>query len=401
MKTNILIAIHYLEIGGAESALIGLLSNLDYSRVNVDLFVYDHRGEMKKYIPDEVNLLPQIGEYSMIERPISELIRKGYWKIAIARLRAKLRHRRAIQRISEREKKMSDGSIYYFVADCVLPYLPKINNSKVYYTAISFLTPHAIVRKKVKANKYVAWIHTDYSKVYINSKLEESVWNSYDNIVSISKGTTESFLSVFPSLRTKIVEIPNLLPTELILKKASERVPHEMDFDGIKILSIGRFCEAKNYDNLPYMAKILKEKGLRFRWFIIGYGDKTPIDNAIEETKTSDCVIIIGKKENPYPYIKNCDIYCQPSRYEGRSVTVEEAKFLCKPVLLTNYPTAKHQIEDGETGIICEMNNQAVADALYNMATTPHLLAKLSENLARIGRNNSSELERFYELVES
>ena len=401
MKTNILIAIHYLEIGGAESALIGLLSNLDYSRVNVDLFVYDHRGEMMKYIPDEVNLLPQIGEYSMIERPIAELIRKGYWKIAIARLRAKLQHRRAIKRMSDQEKRMSDGSIFYYVANCVLPYLPFINNGKVYDVAISFLTPHAIVREKVRANKYVAWIHTDYSKVFINSKLEESVWNSYDNIVSISKGTTDSFLSVFPSLRTKIVEIPNLLPAELIYQRASECIPTEMDFDGIKILSIGRFCEAKNYDNLPHMAKILKEKGLRFRWFIIGYGDHSPIDNAIEETKTSDCVIILGKKENPYPYIKKCDIYCQPSRYEGRSVTVEEAKLLCKPVLLTNYPTARHQIEDGETGIICEMDNQAVADALYNIANSPILLAKLSENLARIGCDSSGELERFYELVES
>ena len=86
MKPRILINIHYLELGGAESACIGLLQALDCRKVDVDLFINDPRGELMNSIPPYVTVLPSIGAYTMLERPIKELIKKGYWHIAIARL---------------------------------------------------------------------------------------------------------------------------------------------------------------------------------------------------------------------------------------------------------------------------------------------------------------------------
>lgn len=395
MKKRILIAIHYLEIGGAESALIGLLSNIDYERVDVDLFIYDHRGEMMKYIPTQVNILPQITEYSMLERPIAELLRRGYFKLAFARLNAKRVHRNNLKNV----KTNSDGSVFYYISESTLPYLPKINPNVKYDVAISFLTPHQFVREKVQADKYIAWIHTDYSKVYVNADKEESVWASYDNIVSISDGVTDAFLSVFPSLSEKIIVLPNLLPSSLIQEKANEFIPDDMVGDGIKILSIGRFCEAKNYDNVPHVAKILKEKGLRFRWYLIGYGDSSAIENAISETNMSEYVVILGKRDNPYPYLKHCDIYAQPSRYEGRSVTVEEAKLLCKPILLTNYPTAKWQINNGIDGVISEMDNESIASALFMMSNDGALRLSLSEYLQKNRLNQFDIINKFYSLI--
>lgn len=397
MKKRILIAIHYLEIGGAESALIGLLSNLDYSRLDVDLFLYDHRGEMMQYIQKEVNVLPSINEYSMLERPISELILKGFYRLAFARLKAKLRHKREKHSFG----KGSDSSIFYYVAEATLKCLPDINPSVCYDAAISFLTPHQYVRNKVNATKYLAWIHTDYSKVFVNADLEMPVWDSYDRIVSISDGVTNAFLQVFPTLQDKIIEIPNVLPKSLIFKKSNDFVPKEMDFDGIKILSIGRFCEAKNYDNVPKIARLLVDKGLRFRWYIIGYGDRSEIERAIIDSNVSEYVIILGKRDNPYPYIKACDIYAQPSRYEGRSVTVEEAKLLCRPILLTNYFTAKYQIEDGKTGIITETDNQSIADGLYRLASDESLRHKLCDNLSHCVNDDDKIIDKLYQLIES
>lgn len=397
MKKRILIAIHYLEIGGAESALIGLLSNLDYSRLDIDLFLYDHRGEMMQYIPKEVNLLSPIKEYSMLERPITELLRKGYYGIAFARLKAKWRHKRH----EHNKGKGSDSSIFHYVAETTLRLLPKINPAVCYDAAISFLIPHQFVRNKVNAAKYIAWIHTDYSKVYVNSALESPVWSSYDKIVSISEGVTTAFVKVFPSVKDKIIEIPNILPKSLITAKSSEFQPEEMVFDGIKILSIGRFCEAKNYDNVPKIARLLADKGLKFRWYIIGYGDRSEIDKAIEESNVSEYVLILGKRDNPYPYIKACDIYAQPSRYEGRSVTVEEAKLLCRPILLTNYFTAQYQIANGQTGMITAMDNESISDGLYHLATDESLRKKFGENLSKCADEDNAIMRDFYQLIES
>lgn len=399
MMREVLIAIHYLEIGGAESALIGLLNALDYERVNVDLFIYDHHGEMMSFIPEKVNILPQVNEYSMIERPISETIRRGFWRIAYGRLAAKIQHKFSKNKLKPQEKAKSDASIFHLVAKNVTPYLPTINPGKKYDVAISFLTPHNIVKAKVTAKKYIAWIHTDYSKVYINAKEELPIWEKYDKIVSISEGVTDAFLSVFPTLRNKIVEIPNVLPTDIIREQSLAFTPYDMNFDGIKILSIGRFSDAKNYDNLPYVAKLLKEKGVHFHWYIIGYGERSFIDEAIHLSGTSDCVTILGKRDNPYPYIKACDIYCQPSRYEGRSVTVEEAKLLCKPILLTNYFTAKYQIEDGVTGMICGMDNNSIAEALLVLSTDIKTRDQFRNNLAALSDRQSESVGKFYKMI--
>ena len=149
MKNSVLIAIHYMELGGAEMSLLGLLESLDYSETEVDLFVYSHRGELMEFIPKEVNLLPEVKEYAQIERPLKDVIRDGYWKIALARLKAKMQFRRYVRRNHPK-----DGSaVFQYVSSAVSPYLPSLEHLGEYDLAISFLTPHNIVLEKVNAKK--------------------------------------------------------------------------------------------------------------------------------------------------------------------------------------------------------------------------------------------------------
>ena len=195
-KKKIFLAIHYLEIGGAETSLIGLLQALDYSKYDVDLFLYSYRGELIKYIPKEVNLLPEIPEYAQIERPLKEVVKDGYWRIAMARLWAKGRFRSYYKK-----KHPRDGSaIFGYVAKYVTPRLPSLRQFGEYDLAISYLTPHNIVLEKVAAKKKIAWIHTDYSRIDVDTDLELPIWTGYDHIVSISNEVTVSFLKAFPSL---------------------------------------------------------------------------------------------------------------------------------------------------------------------------------------------------------
>lgn len=218
-KPKIIILMHYLELGGAEISLIGLLHALDPKKVDVDLFIYDHRGWLMEYIPKWVNLLPSIKEYTYIERPLLETIKKGHLGIACGRLYAKYKHRNFL-----RNHQNDDiySSLIQYVGDCVTPFLPKINPSVEYDACISFLTPHNYAIEKVRAKKYIAWIHTDYLTVNIDVESELKVWEKYDNIVSISSDVSNSFLQTFPSLEAKIIEIENILPIHYVKKRAKE-----------------------------------------------------------------------------------------------------------------------------------------------------------------------------------
>lgn len=386
-----------MEIGGAERALLGLLNAIDPELVDVDLFINQHTGEFMSLIPAYINLLPEDKHYSSIERPITSVLKEGNIGIVFARIFARIMHR--IYRMQHNSLSPIDASIFYYVAKYTTPLLPSLKKFGKYDLAISFLTPHHIVRNKVNASKKVAWIHTDYSTVSVNAIAELPIWESFDNIISISPDVTSAFLKTFPSLRNKIIEIENIISPAFVKEQSLLGIPEEYDSDYIIICSVGRFCDAKNYDNIPFIAKILRDKGLKFKWYIIGYGDRSLIDKNIHTTNTNDCVILLGKKDNPYPYIANCDIYAQPSRYEGKSVTVREAQILQRPVIVTNYPTASSQVKDGIDGIICNMDNTSIADAIDRMATDKSMRDTLSAYLASHDFGNENEITKVYDLI--
>lgn len=386
---------HYMEIGGAERALLGLLNAIDTDKVDVDLFINQHTGEFMKLIPNKINLLPEISAYSVIEKPITTAVRKGQLAIAFARIFAKVMHKFC----KKNEINKDDISIFSLVAKYTIPLLPSLEKYVDYDLAISFLAPHNIVKAKVKAKKKIAWIHTDYATVSINVNQELPIWNYYDNIVSISSDVTNSFVKIFPILNNKIIEIENIISPSFIVQQAKLFKPQEMRGDFRKLCSIGRFCYQKNFENIPFIAKILKEKGVEFKWYIIGFGDTTDTIENIRKTNTNDYVILLGKKENPYPYISNCDIYVQPSRYEGKSVTVREAQILCKPVIITNYPTASSQVKNCVDGIICDMDNESIANTIFNLIQDNDKQAEIVKYLSTHDYGNETEVNKIYQLI--
>lgn len=402
MKPHILINMHYLEIGGAETALIGLLNALDPKRVDVDLFLHDHRGEMMQFIPEWVNVLPAIKEYTMLERPIKELIKRGHWLIAAARLWAKYVSKKAYKKS---HSCLPNASVFHYMAKYTTPLLPRINPNVTYDLAISFLTPHQITLQKINARKRIAWIHTDYTKIWVDANDELPVWSKYDYIASISPDVTKTFLQTFPSLSNtnKIVEIENILSPAFVRRRADiEDVEGELNkYGGVKLLSIGRFSEAKNYDNVPDICRRMVKEGVDVKWFIIGFGgDEQLIRRKIEEAGMQEHVIILGKRSNPYPYIKACDIYVQPSRYEGKSVTVREAQMLCKPVVVTNYPTASSQIKNGIDGVIVPMDNEGCARGLAEVIMDKAQQERLVDYLKTHDYGNESEVDKIYRIIE-
>ena len=394
MKKRLFIAIQYLEIGGAERSLIGLLNAIDYTRYEVDLFVYDHRGEFMPLIPKAVRLLPEIKEYAAINRPIKEIVKEGQIGIALARIFAKIQY--AIYHKIHRPKEGS--GIFQYVADCVTPFLPSLKKYGTYDLAISFLTPHNIVRDKVKAEQKIAWIHTDYSTISVHAEKELPVWKSFDRIMAVSEGVRKTFLQTFPTLADKVEVMENILSPTFVQEQADmQEVSDEMPIiDGeLRLCSVGRYTSAKNFDNVPFICRMLVEKGLKFRWYIIGYGgDEALIKRNIQQAGMEQVCILLGKKSNPYPYMKACDIYIQPSRFEGKAVTVREAQILNKPVVITRFATSSAQLTEQVDGIIVPMDNEGAAEGIFAFAQNPALQQQIIAYLKSHDYGNESEIKK-------
>lgn len=397
MKKKLLIVSHALELGGAERSLIGLLDVLDQELWDIDLFLLRHEGTLMDAIPDHVNLLPEIPAYTVLARPMKDTLREGHILLTASRLAGKI----AAKRFHKVDKYTDCGVALEYSHKFTCPFMPKIQPDKEYDLAISFLTPHYFVTKKVNALKKIAWIHTDYSKVQVDLPSETAMWEAYDFIVSISEAVTDGFLSAFPSLREKIVLIENILPEKLVQKQSTAFEPTEIAQDGsICLLSIGRYCKQKNFDNVPDICAKMNASGLNVKWYIIGFGpDEQLIQQKITEAHMEDHVFLLGKRDNPYPYVSSCDLYVQPSRYEGKAVTVREAQMLGKPVAITRYATSSSQLEDGVDGVIVPMDNEGCAAGIAALLRDPEKMRQLSVNCKARDYSNQQEVNKLYQIL--
>ena len=395
---KILISSFSMGIGGVERSLINMLENFDYDNYDLDLMLYKHEGEFMEFIPSKVNLLDEVDGYNDFGVPIKNLIQKGKISLASARLRAKF-----ISTIIKKLKHIEDISYYQDQLSKKLSQSYLSNLDKEYDAAISYVWPHEFIANKVKANKKIAWIHTDYSTIEIDRKYDLEIWNKFDYIISISKECTNSFLKVYPTLKDKIIYMENITSPEFIKKMAEDKIEEEIINDSTyKLVTVARLSPPKGIDNAVRAMKILKDRGIdNIKWYVIGYGpEEDKIKMLIKDLDLKEQFILLGKKTNPYPYIKHCNLYVQPSRYEGKAVTITEAQILQKPVLVTNYPTAKSQITNSVDGMITELSINGIADGIEKIINNKEVTERLIINTGKNNYSNSYELEKLYNLLQ-
>lgn len=393
---KILISSFDMEVGGVERSLVSMLNNFDYENNKVDLMLYRHTGEFMNLLTDKVNLLDEIKAYSTFRKGIGQTIKEGKILLGLSRILAKV-----LGQISKGNNTTNTESVVQMqlMWKYALPFLPKLD--KEYDIAISYLWPHYFIAEKVKAKKKIAWIHTDYSTIETDINIDLKMWSKFDYIISISNDCTKTFLEKYPSLKNKIILVENITSTQFILDRSEEKVEDDISREkGFKIVSTGRLCYQKAFDNAVRALKILHDRGLtNIKWYVVGYGgDEAMIRSLISENKLEDSFILLGKKTNPYPYMRAADIYVQPSRYEGKAVTVAEARILGRPTLITNYPTANSQLTDGFDGVICQLSIEAIANGVEMLYKDEELRNKLAYNCSNTDYSNSYELEKLYEL---
>lgn len=394
---KILISSFDMEVGGVERSLISMLNNFDYENNEVDLMLYRHIGDFMNLLTDKVNLLEENKSYSTFRKGIGQTIKEGNVFLGASRLLAKL-----IGELSKKDNKNNAESVVQMqlMWKYALPFLPKLD--KEYDVAISYLWPHYFIAEKVKAQTKIAWIHTDYSTIETDIKMDLKMWDKFNYIMAVSEECKNAFLKKYPSLHNKVKVMENITSPDFIRRMSEEKVDDDISKDNsFKLLSVARLSHAKGIDNAVRALRILHDRGLtNIKWYVVGYGgDEAMIKELIAENKLKDSFILLGKKTNPYPYMRTCDIYVQPSRYEGKAVTVGEAQILGKPVIITNYTTAKSQVIENIDGYICELSVEGIANGIEKIYKNNELREVLAFNCSNTNYSNNNELDKLYKLI--
>src|SRR5690625_676723 len=232
--------------------------------------------------------------------------------------------------------------------------------------------------------------------------MDLAVWGKFDYLIAVSNECKNAFVKKYPALQEKVSVMENITSPEFIRQQANEEVDNPLIHDDrFKIITVARLSYAKGIDQAVKALKLLKDWGYDdIAWYIVGYGgDETMVKELNAQYDLNESFVLLGKKTNPYPFMKAADIYVQPSRYEGKAVTVGEAQILAKPVLITNYPTARSQVKDGSDGLICDLSVEGIAKGIENLYNNPVIRKQLKNNCKSTDYQNNQELEKLYELA--
>ena len=398
MKKKLLFVIDSLACAGAEKSLITLLSNLDYEAYEVDLQLFAYGGTLDELVPQHVNLLTPLTYTQYVNRGLKQmLLHCRSWKqfeMVIARLKYSL---------AIRQGKLTNMQMARIYWENVGPVIEK--NQKVYDVAISYAQgiPTFYVAEKVQAKKKYAWVNAPYTLNVQEQKFQETYYKQYQNIVVVSKSTKDSFIGNFPHFASKMKIIYDLNDFKMI-KRMSQLVPEfklstDSD-DEIKLLTIGRLDHSKGYDIALEACRILKEKGIQFKWYALGKGNLyEEIKQTIQDYGIENEFILLGITANPYSIIEQCDIYVQTSKFEGYGLAIAEARMLNKPVVTTCFDAVYSQMIQGKNGLVMEMSGASIAEGIERLIREPQLKLAIIDYLKQEKKGNTEELEKFYKLI--
>lgn len=403
-KKKLLIIGIIMNCGGTEKSFLSFANCLDYTRYDVDLLLVKRTGELYGSIPKEINV---------IEMPDSQ-----YADMFM------LSGKNAVKTIwncfCKKNPLMLFGILPYFVN---IIFNPKKRSDIANRLWCRLLQKFSVLEgeydiaaaywgdrtmfymvDKVKAKKKIAWLHFEYGNPPRDDMLYHNYFKQCDNVVTVSEKINETLVSKFPDLSDRFITIQNINNPKHIWNMAlqDESFPDQW-FTGKRLLTIARISKQKGLDLAVEALKLLCKEEINVRWYIIGGGDKEDIDyikaKAVEE-EVAHMFILLGTKQNPYPFMRDCDIYVQPSRYEGKPITVEEAKIMYKPIVATDYLSASEQLDFGELGIITDIDSKAIYGGIRQLLDDDTLRDRFTMRLSERDFGNAEEIEKFYKISE-
>lgn len=343
--------------GGSEVALVELLNHLDPQKFKVTLLLLDHDNEYKYRLKNSISI-----KYMTFDNEYYHKLASMYSFLGKAVKKAKI-------------NKWAD------IYGLITKHCSKINEhfdiAIDFYGYGAFTTAYLAIN--VSADKKAFWLHDEKMPWLKNT---EKYFPDFNKIFCVSKSIKEEFDSMYPNEQNKSEVFYNVLDTSEIIRKSKEFNPKELDSENFNIVTVGRLTEQKGYDISIKAASLLKRDGINFKWYGIGEGkDRKKLEKLINKEKVNDNFYLLGRKNNPYPYIKNCDIYVQPSRHEGYSIALTEARILKKLIVTSDFPANKEQIEDGTNGIISKLDPVDLEEKIKELYLNSALREQIIKNL--------------------
>lgn len=390
MKKKLLFIMPDLGSGGAEKALVTMLSLFDYERYDVDLFLFRRQGLFLPNVPAQVNVTDAGKRYELFDGSAAACIKASTKKLDLAFAANRIRYAKVLKSGNETD-----------VWGCIKKALPEID--KHYDAAIGYLEGNSVYYcvDCVDADLKIGYIHNDYNKLGLDKNFDRPFFEKLDYLVSVSDECVNVLKENFPDMKEKIKLMLNIVSPSMLDSLGRGNAEEYKDTNAKILLTVGRFSEQKGYDMAVDAAKILCDKGIDFKWFAIGKGElQAKITEQIRANSLEERFILLGERSNPYPYINGCDIYVQPSYYEGKSIAVDEAKIFAKPIVCTKFPTVYDQLEDNRTALLAEINARSIAEKIEALLNDEAVCNTLSENLKKEKAGNEEEIDKFYMLLE-
>lgn len=401
---RILFVINTLGQAGAETALLSLLQTLarekGEARYEISLYVLAGQGEMASRLPADVRLLNK--EY----REESVLTAKGRKYLKKTVLKAMFTRGTVVKlfpylvkntcAMLGKKRVLPDKLLWRVLSDggMVLP--------EEYDLAVSYLEGGAayFVADHVKAAKKAAFIHVDYEKAGYTRTLDKDCYLKFDKIFTVSDEVREAFLKAYPELPEKTEVFHNILNKEEIVRRAEEGEGFTDGFTGIRLLSVGRLTAQKAFEVSVDAMKRLKDAGKNVRWYVLGEGDqRKKLQEQIDTLGLTEDFILYGAVNNPYPFMKQADIYVHASRFEGKSIAIQEAQILGKPMVVSDCSGNREQVRHGKDGLMCGLTPESLAENIMLLLEDEALRGKLGAAAAKKNADAAEEIQKLLSIL--
>ena len=392
-RTKILVCFIHAHIGGAMTSLVNFLNAIDTEKFDVDVLFYENTSG-RCGIKEAINILPQGKTHEKYDAGnILKKLSSPSYLISKARefYYKKIRHnkRRAVQIMSKQGCR----------------YSPRLDKEYDVAIAYELAWPFNYVMTRVKARKKIVWHHLDFKVSGLSYAVDKKAMQKADALVFVSEETKNNFLNDHPEYNDRTYFMPNLLSSEYVRSKDNEEVSLPFDNADIyfKLLTVARISfEHKGFDRAVRAFARLRDDGLleNVRWVIIGKGrDLETLKEMIKEHNLDSFIYPIGERKNPIPYMKKFNAFLLPSRHEGKPMVVTESFIMGLVPVVTEYTSAKEQIDCGTDGLVFDNNEEALYRGLKNLLEHPEVLGKMKEHIKNKDYGNEKQIAVFYDIL--
>lgn len=397
---KVLFVMNTLGRAGAEMALLELLRQLSEKDVDISLYVLTGQGEMLEQLPAGVKLLNKKYNSCSVHTP------EGKKMLAVTSLKAMFRRATILRRfpylvkqlfsMMKNGKIMPDKLLWRVLSDGADFFTEEYDLAVAYIEGGSTYYVH----DHVKAKKKVAFFHVDYSMAGYTRSLDKECYLGYDKVFPVSDEVKEAFLKVYPECRERTEVFHNLINQERVRKLSGEQGGFSDDYEGYRILTVGRLMAQKDFAQSIGAMKLLKDKGVKARWYILGEGEEREnLEKLIEKLDLKDDFFLLGVTNNPYVYMAQADLYVHATRFEGKSIAIQEAQILGCSILVSDCSGNREQVVHGVDGLLCELTPEGICDGVMNLLEDKEKRLQYGQKAAKRKMTESTEIDKMLSLL--